>query len=142
MRNIASIAMLALLGACTEQGLRTATVNDVAAGPSQNTAVIGPGPRNAGTLVIKAVGGQLTPCAEAPGGQPCQRVRVAPGTTILRLDFFPADRRRFAPATDIDLPVTVQAGHTYHLVATIERGPASGRGGTRVVVEAIDVGRR
>ena len=140
MRNVASIAaLLALLGACTEQGLRTATVNDVAAAPPQNTAVIGPGPRNAGTLVIKAIGARPVQCPEVSGGQLCQRARVAPGTTILRLDFFPSDRRRFAPATDIDLPVTVQAGHTYHLVATIERGPGSG---SRVVVEAIDAGRR
>jgi len=125
--------MLMLLGACVGQGERTATLNDVAHDPQQ--ATVGPAPQSAGKVVIKAVGGQPVQC----GGRPCERVRLAPGTTILRLDFIPGESRRFAPAKDIDLPITAQGGHTYQLVATVTRDATTGS--ARVVVEAVDVGR-
>lgn len=131
MRNIAAIAMLVLLGACVGQSERTTILNDVTNDPQQ--ATVGPAPQSAGRVVIKAVGGRVVQC----GVRPCERVRLAPGTTILRLDFIPGESRRFAPATDIDLPITVQGGHTYHLVATVVRDASR----ARVVVEAVDIGR-
>ena len=136
MKKSVPIAMCALVVACADQ---TAVLYDDRNYPAESTAVVAPAPENVGKVVITAAGGQRLRCGGWLGRNECQSVRLLPGTTILRLDYAPAADSRLEPARDMDLPINVQGGHTYHIKATVARG-APGQGAPRVVLELVDKG--
>jgi hypothetical protein len=143
MKRIAAIAVLTLAGACAAQN-DVATAYDDADYPLQNTALVEPAPGNAGRIVITAAGGRPVQCGSVLSRTECQRVRLMPGTTVLRLDFAQTVDGRESTAKDMDLPISVQGGHTYQIVANVVRtgapGAPPGRGGARVQVHAVDKG--
>ncbi len=145
MRKVVSIAMVVLVAACAAQDRNTATLYDDPQYPLENTAVVGPAPDGVGKIVIKAAGGQPVQCGGWLSRTKCERVRLLPGTTVLRLDYAYSNDGRLATARDMDLPINVQAGHTYHIRATVVRDPAPapvpGQSGARVVLQAIDMGK-
>ena len=140
MKQIVSMAMLVLVAACAAQDANTATVYDDPHYPLENTAVVGPAPDNVGKVVITAVGGKPLQCGGWLNRTECQRVRLLPGMTIVRLDYANNTDGRLASAKDMDLPINAQGGHIYHIKATVVRDGSPGQGGARVVLQAIDKG--
>ena len=140
MKPFLSVAALALVAACAAQDANTATVYDDPHYPLENTAVVGPAPDNVGKVVITAVGGRSLQCGGWLNRSECQRVRLLPGLTVVRLDYANNTDGRLATAKDMDLPINVQGGHTYHIKATVVRDTAPGQGGARVVIQAVDKG--
>lgn len=137
MKQIASAAILVTASACSGD---VATTYDDQDYPAESTAVIGPSPDNDGKVVITAVGGRRLQCGGWLTSTPCQRARLLPGTTIVRLDYLPSVAGRLLPARDLDLHVAARSGHTYHIVANIVRDDAGGEGGRRVTLHIVDKG--
>jgi hypothetical protein len=140
IKPIASAIIFMMVGACTMPGDIAVTYDDPDY-PPESTAVIVPSPDNVGKVVVTAAGGRRLRCGGWLTPTGCQRVRLLPGTTILRLDYLPAAGGQLAPARDMDLQVAAQSGHTYHIVATVVRDEASGQSGARrVVLHVVDKG--
>jgi hypothetical protein len=137
MKKAIPIALYALVAACADQ---TAVLYDDPYYPPENTAVIASAPDNVGKVVITAAGGQPLRCGGWLSRSECQSVRLLPGTTILRFDYVPAADSRLATARAMDMPITAQGGHTYHIKATVVRDGASGQGAPRVVLQLVDKG--
>lgn len=138
-RLTAVIAGLLLAGGCAGQDGATGLAYDDPAYPIENTALVRPAPGNSGKLVITAAGGQPVQCGGPMARTPCQRVRLLPGTTVVRFDYMDTIDGRPMTARGMDLPVQAQGGHVYHLAATVTRD-ASVPSGMRVTVEALDQG--
>jgi hypothetical protein len=131
--------VLAVSGACAAPDDIALTYDDTDY-PQVSTAVVGPAPGNAGKVLITAAGGRTVTCGGLLSPAPCERVRLLPGTTILKLDYVPAAGEQLAPARNLDLPIAARSGHAYEIVASLERGNAADPGGRRVVLRLVDKG--
>jgi hypothetical protein len=138
LKPIVSAVALMVSGACAAPDI--ALTYDDTDYPQVSTAVVGPAPGNTGKVLITAAGGRTVTCGSVLSSAPCERVRLLPGTTVLKLDYVPAASEQLAPARNLDLPVAVLSGHAYEIVASLERANAADRGGRRVVLRLVDKG--